>query len=418
MSSFRIEGGVEISGDIQVQGSKNAALPLIIATLLTTEKCVIRNVPDIADIRVMLGMLETMGAQIDRSDHTIHIQNKDIDVERLPKEDVKKFRASVLFVGPLLARFGKVSLPYPGGDPIGRRSIDTHLNAFVDLGCTVDRNQEGFTIECRGKTLPKEIVLDDFSVTATENVMMFLAGQPHAIDVFMAAQEPSVQNLQAMLVSMGADIQTFPYHQLSIQGKNDLGGVEIETLSDPIEAGTFVAMTLTVGGDVRILNFPVNDLKLVLHLLKNRGGNITQESDSIVRVKTSPDLVLKKIQTMIYPGFPTDLQAPFGTLATQTQGATIIHDPLFEGRLKYLKGLEKMGANIRIIDDHRAEIIGGTQLRGAILEGEDIRGAMSFIIAGMAASGTTILKNAIQVDKGYERVEQRLNALGARIERF
>ena len=363
-------------------------------------------------------MLEKMGAIIEHSDHIIHIQNKDIDVARLPKEDVKKFRASVLFVGPLLARFGTVSLPYPGGDPIGRRSIDTHLNAFANLGCKVDRNQEGFTIQHNNGHLPPEIVLDDFSVTATENIMMFLAGQAHSIDVFMIAQEPSVQNLQAMLVSMGANIQTFPYHHLSIQGNNVLDGVEVETFSDPIEAGTFVAMTLTVGGDVRILNFPVDDLKLVLHLLQNRGGDIIQESDSVIRVKTSPNLVLKKIQTMIYPGFPTDLQAPFGTLATQAQGATIIHDPLFEGRLKYLKGLEKMGANIRIIDDHRAEIIGGTQLKGVILEGEDIRGAMSFIIAGMAATGTTILKNAFQVDKGYERIEQRLNALGARIQRF
>ena len=418
MSSFRIEGGVEIAGDIQVQGSKNAALPLLAATLLTTEKCVLRNVPDIEDIRIMLGVLEKIGAVIERLDHTIHIQNKDIDVAQLPKEDVKKFRASVLFVGPLLARFGSVSLPYPGGDPIGRRSIDTHLNAFTDLGCEVSRNQEGFTIQCNDRPLPAEVVLDDFSVTATENVMMFLAGKTHNINALMVAQEPSVQNLQAMLVSMGANIQTFPYHHLSIHGNNTLSGVEIETFSDPIEAGTFVAMTLTVGGDVRILNFPINDLKLVLHLLKNRGGNITQESDSIIRVKTSPDLMLKKIQTMIYPGFPTDLQAPFGTLATQTQGATIIHDPLFEGRLKYLKGLEKMGANIRIIDDHRAEIIGGTQLTGAVLEGEDIRGAMSFIIAGMAATGTTILKNAFQVDKGYEHIEHRLSALGVRIQRF
>ena len=418
MSSFRIEGGAKIMGDIQVQGSKNAALPLIAATLLTQEKCVIHNIPDIEDIRIMLGMLEKIGATVERSDHTLSIQNNTIDITQLPKEDAKKFRASVLFVGPLLARFGAVSLPYPGGDPIGRRSIDTHLDAFIDLGCEVERNQEGFTITYTGTSLPREVILNDFSVTATENVMMFLAGQTHAIDVFMVAQEPSVQNLQAMLSSMGATIQTFPYHHISVQGQDVLRGANIATFSDPIEAGTFVAMTLTVGGDVRILNFPTNDLRLVLHLIKHRGGNITQESDSIIRVQTSPNLVLKKIQTMIYPGFPTDLQAPFGTLATQTQGATIIHDPLFEGRLKYLKGLEKMGANIRIIDDHRAEIIGGTELKGAVLEGEDIRGSMSFIIAGMAATGTTILKNAIQVDRGYERIEERLNALGGHIERF
>ena len=418
MSSFCIKGGNTISGDIKVQGSKNAALPLITATLLTDKECVIHNVPNIQDVRVMLDILEQMGSHITHSYNTVTIRNTKIDPSKLSTDKAKQIRASILLVGPLLARFGSVALPYPGGDPIGKRTIDTHLDAFTNLGCEVSRDKQGFKITYKNKALPDEIVLTDFSVTATENIMMFLAGHKHTTDVFMVAQEPSVQNLQKMLVGMGTHIEISPYHRLSIQSNGILDSVEIDTFSDPIEAGTFVAMTLAVGGDMRILNFPTNDLRSVLHLMKNRGGDITQESESVVCVKTSPKLRLKKIQTMIYPGFPTDLQAPFGTLATQTQGTTLIHDPLFEGRLKYLQELEKMGANIRIIDDHRAEIIGKTPLYGIELSGEDIRGAMSFIIAGMVAQGTTILHNALQVDRGYENIEQRLQNIGVDIERF
>jgi len=417
--SFRIEGGRKLEGDIFVQGGKNAALPLIAATLLTKEECCLQNVPDIEDVRKMLDIVEKMGASVERQGNTVFIQSKDIDPSNLPVQEAQQIRASIVLLGPLLSRFSEVTLPYPGGDKIGKRPIDTHLDAFEDIGCEVKRDTDHFSIRCVQECdMPSEIVLNDFSVTATENIIMFAAYHRKTIDLITAAEEPSVQNLCEMLRGMGAHIQVLPYHRLRITGSNALHATTVRTKPDYIEAGTFVAMVLAVGGDVRIKNFPTQDLKLLLHLLKRRKARIQEEGDDCVRVQTTDSLYLGKIQTMIYPGFPTDLQSPFGTLATQLEGKTVIHDPLFEGRLEYLQQLEQMGAKVHIIDDHRAEIEGPTQLYGTTLEGKDIRGAMSFIIAGMAAEGVTVLKNAYQVDRGYENIEKRLQSLGARVERL
>lgn len=418
MSSFLIEGGYEISGQINVSGSKNAALPLIAATLLTKQKCTLNNIPDIEDVKTMLLILEKMGSHIEQKQSTVIIENKDINPININTSNLKKLRASILLIGPLLARFGKINLGHPGGDPIGKRSIETHINAFRELGCFVKQNDKKIEIERKNKKLPSSITLNDFSVTATENVLMFLAGTNSKTEIFMIAEEPSVQNLQIMLKKMGAEVNFLPYHHLFVKGSDSLRGAKINTFFDPIEAGTFVAMALANKGDVKINNFPYNDLRFVIHFLLNSNANIDIESENSIRVRKSPDLKLKKIQTMLYPGFPTDLQSPFGVLATQTKGITMIHDPLFEGRLKYLEDLKKMGANIDIIDDHRAKITGITPLRGMVVKGEDIRGAMSIIIAGMVAKGETTIENAVQVDRGYESIETRLQAIGAKIKRF
>ncbi len=416
--SFLIEGEQKLEGEIRVQGGKNAALCLIAATLLTKEECRLENVPDIEDIRLMLSILEGMGAKVGRDGNFVVIENKDIDPSKFNKDKARKIRASILFLGPLLARFSELSLSYPGGDKIGRRSIDTHLDAFEDIGCVIDRGDDKFSIKCVSECdLPEEIVLNDFSVTATENMLMFAAFHNKRVKLYTAAEEPSVQNLQEFLNKMGAALSVLPYHGLIIQGSDSLTSANIQVRPDYIEAGTFVAMALAVGEDVKITNFPINDLKLLIHLLKRRGANIKQEGNDTLIARRSLDIKLGRIQTMIYPGFPTDLQSPFGVLATQTQGTTLIHDPLFEGRLKYLTQLKQMGARIRVIDDHRAEIYGPVKLKGTVLEGKDIRGAMSFIIAGMAAEGKTIINNAYQVDRGYEKIEKRLVGIGAKVKR-
>ena len=417
-ASFRIEGGVPLRGDIAVQGGKNAALKLIAATLLTPERCVLSNVPDIEDVRSMLRIVEAMGALVERDGSTIAITAHTVDPALLPAEEAKKVRASVVLAGPLVARFGTVTLPYPGGDNIGNRSVGTHLDAFASVGCSIERGEDSFTITRGDSPLPDKVILNEFSVTATENMVMFASAQETPLDIILAAEEPHIQNLLEMVGAMGATAELLPRNVIRIRGKKDLGGAAITVRSDYIEAGTLVAMALAVGGEVRITNCPVADMAAILHLVERAGASIQYESDDVIVVSGPQSMRLGRIQTMIYPGFPTDLQAPFGVLATQCEGTTLIHDPLFEGRLQYLKGLEKMGATVRILDPHRAEVDGPTPLSGAELMGEDIRGAMSFIIAGMAATGTTILHNAYQADRGYERIEQRLSALGARIERI
>jgi len=416
--SFRIEGGIPLKGDIAVQGGKNAALKLIAATLLTSERCVLSGVPDIEDVRCMLRIVKAMGAEVEHEGATVTIAAISIDPALLPAEEAKKVRASVVLAGPLVARFGTVTLPYPGGDAIGNRSVGTHLDAFESMGCTIERGESSFTISRTDAPLPSRVVLNEFSVTATENMLMFAAAQDTPIDIILAAQEPHIQNLIEMVNGMGATAELLPRNIIRVSGTSELKGTEVAVRADYIEAGTFVAMALAVGGEVRITNCPIDDMAAILHLVERAGAQVRYEDERTLVVAGPQKMSLGRIQTMIYPGFPTDLQAPFGVLATQCEGVTLIHDPLFEGRLQYLKGLEKMGATVRILDPHRAEVEGPTPLVGAELMGEDIRGAMSFIIAGLAAKGTTILHNAYQADRGYERIEERLCALGAHIKRI
>lgn len=416
--AFRIKGGNELRGDITVGGSKNAATKLIAATLLTSKQCILRGLPHIQDVGVMLDILADMGARIERRGDATHIHNQHIDPDKLSYEKCKRVRSSIVFLGPLLARFGEVELPYPGGDPIGTRSIETHLNAFEDLGLRVKRKRNSFSVDGSAKKSVKKIILDEFSVTATENVLMYASSLPRSLEVSIVAQEPHIQSLIDFLNDMGARVSVLPYHKIRIHGKKFLKGANVRIRPDYIEAGTFVCAVLAVGGDVRIHNFPTQDLELFLHRLQRAGARIDIESEHTVRVRTSPGLALHKIQTMIYPGVPTDLQSPLGVLATQTQGTTFLHDPLYEGRLAYLKELRKMGATIKILDPHRAEIKGPTKLHGVSIAGKDIRGGMSLIIAALAARGVTTLHNAYQVDRGYEQIDERLRGIGADIERI
>ncbi|MEX2008295.1 MAG: UDP-N-acetylglucosamine 1-carboxyvinyltransferase [Candidatus Spechtbacterales bacterium] len=418
MDSFVINGGNELKGEITVKGSKNAATKLIAATLLTEETCTLIGLPDIADVSVMLEILEEMGATLEREGEETRITNADIDPKKLPHDKVRKLRSSIVLAGPLLARFGEVTLAYPGGDKIGARPVDTHLHAFADLGCDVSKREDTFTIRApKEGAAAEKVVLDEFSVTATENIMMFAASRARPLHIAVAANEPHIQDLALFLSQMGAQVELLPFHRIVVTGVDSRAGARHAVRPDYIEAGTFVAAVLAIGGDVRIANFPTEDLELFLHALVQRGANITVENARTVRVQTSPNLALGRIQTMIYPGIPTDLQAPLGVLATQSNGTTFIHDPMYEGRLRYLSVLADMGATVNMLDVHRAEVTGPTKLKGIDVHGEDIRSAMSFIIAGLAAEGTTTIHDAYPVERGYEAIDERLRALGADIQR-
>ncbi len=435
---FIIEGGRPLKGEIKAKGSKNAATPILAATLLTEDPCTISNLPLIEDVFKMLELIKSLGAKVDWvGKDSVRIEAKDIDAASLDRSLVSKMRSSLLVMGPLLARCGSVSMNHPGGCIIGTRSVDTHLDGFKDLGAEVEVTQVGTSVDLTdektfcgysektnlyslkaGKgTGDREVVLDEFSVTATENILTACALSDRKTVIKIAASEPHVQELAGFLKKMGAEIKGEGTHTVTVSGKKRLKGADYAIPYDYVEAGTYILMALTVGGEVKVGNVPIGHLDLFFKKLVSFGGDLKISNDGSVTVRTSPGMRMGKIQALPYPGIPTDLQSAFGALATQTEGLTLIHDPLYDGRLKYLEELNKMGAEIIICDPHRAVINGPTQLHGTELGPLDLRSGAALIIAGLSANGVTIIKNISQVDRGYERIEERLQKIGASIRR-
>ncbi len=427
--AFVIHGGNELSGAIEVRGSKNSALPILAATLLTKEKCRIRNLPRVLDVMAMIETLEQIGAKVKWLDkRTIEIENRNIHPANLSKDSVKKMRASILLLGPLLARFGHVEkMRYPGGDKIGARPIDTHLKAFADLGAKVTCGRNFFSVEMsRLRKLPDTVTLQEFSVTATENMLLFLSSIPKTTKLNIAACEPHVRDLAVFLSKMGARIRGAGSSTMRIRGAKKLRGASHKVIPDYIEAGTFLLAALAAGGSVLIKNAPLFDLDLVISTLQTAGADIrlfpkkkTIEIYSLkgARLLNGKRMVIQKIQTLPHPGIPTDLQSAFGVLATQTRGSTLIHDPLYEKRFETLKELRKMGVALKICDSHQALIPGPVKLRGADVTCYDLRGGAALIIAGLAAQGTTIVRDVEHIERGYEDIAGRLRALGADIKK-
>ncbi len=425
-SRLIINGKQKMEGAIDVRGSKNAATPIIAATLLTSSPCILDNIPLIDDVLKMIEIVEKLGADVEFiNKRKVKITAKDIAPEKLDFEMVQKMRSSILFIGPLLARFGKVSIPHPGGCVIGSRGIDTHINAFVKMGAKVKvegvkNNGTGkvnvyhFTIDRKLK--PKEIILNEFSVTATENILMASSLIEGKTVIKIAASEPHVQDLSSFLRKMGVGVIGDGSSKIEVKGKKTLKGAEHFIGYDYIEAGTFILMALATKSNIIVENTPVEHLELFLTRLQSFGAKMKVKKDSVA-VSPSSNIVIPKVQTMPHPGIPTDLQAPFGVLATQTKGLTLIHDTLYEGRLKYLEELNKMGAEIVICDPHRAIINGPTELYGTVLSPLDLRAGAALIIAGLIADGVTIIRDASQADRGYESIEKRIKALGADIKR-
>ena len=432
MEKFVISGQKKLRGEVEIRGAKNAALPILAATLLTKEDCVIDNMPLIEDVFRMVNILEGLGAKIFWiSQRKIKINCVDIDPSKLSYKIVGNFRGSVLVLGPLLARFGKLKISPPGGCIIGARPLDTHFDAFAQLGVKIYPKGDFYYFEKNAgpkkeivfspellETDMQEVVLREFSVTATENALLFSSFFSGKTAIKIADQDYQVQELVKVLGKMGAKTNISGIHAFEVEGAEKLKGFEHNLMADPIEAGTFIVASLITGGEVLVKNAEVRFLTLFLKRLADFGANFEILGNDLIKDLPSNKLRIDKIQSLPYPGIHTDLQPELGVLATQTKGPTLIHDPLYEGRLKYLEELNKMGADIIFCDPHRAIINGPTSLYGIEIPSLDLRAGAALILAGLVAKGTTTINNIYQVDRGYERIEERLQSLGADIKRI
>ncbi len=414
---FVIEGGKKLEGEIEVRGSKNAAGAVIAATLLTDEECIIDNLPLVSDILNLLDILQEMGANIEwLSERKVKIRaGERIDPDKIDFEKFSKSRVSVLLIGSLLPRFKEFKISRPGGDRIGLRPITTHLRSLRELGAEVEETNSFYYF--KGANLAgREIVLPEFSVTATENLLMAACLAEGQTIIKVAAQEPQVQDLGKMLKKMGAKIEGVGTHTLKIQGNKKLKGVKHKIIPDPLEAGTFIVMAAVTGGKIRVKNVTPEHLTLFLKKLEEIGVGFRKNKHSL-DVYEGGKLRATRVQAFPHPGFPTDLLPLVVPLLTQAEGKSLIHDPLYENRLNYTQELRKMGADIEIVDPHRAFVFGKTLLKGGRIESWDIRAGASLVVAGLMAQGRTIIENIEQIDRGYERIEERLQRLGADIER-
>jgi len=423
---FIVNGGKKLEGTISVMGSKNAATPILSATLLTSRPCIISNVPKIGDVLTLISILESMGSKVTWLDeNTVRIINKDIDPTKIDNHLVRRIRSSVLLVGPILARFGKLTMSTPGGCHIGVRPLNTHTESLQELGAKVqyDTLKDAYRL-----TAPKSgkwgnnVILREFSVTATENLLMLGYLLP-SLKISLAASEPHVQDLGNFLTILGAKVKGLGTHTIEISGvtknqDNNKKEIKYAIMSDPIEAGTFMVLAALTRGKIFIKNIPIKYLTFPIQKFKEFGAEFTILDNKRMVVSGSVNkLRSAKIQTLPYPGFPTDLQAPYGVMATQSKGETLIFDTLYEGRLRYIKELIKMGAKARILDPHRAIIYGKTPLHGATIKSLDLRAGATLVIAALTAKGKSTLQDAEQIDRGYEKIEERMCALGADIER-
>jgi UDP-N-acetylglucosamine 1-carboxyvinyltransferase len=413
---FIIEGGKELEGEIKVNGSKNSAGALISATLLTDKKCTLDNVPKISDILNLLSIVEELGKKVEWvGENKVSIEGNEINPEKLDFRKISKSRVSVLLMGPLLAKIKNFKFSRPGGDRIGLRPIATHLKVLGELGAEIKERGDFYFVNSREQK-GKEIVLPEFSVTATENLIMASVFAKGTTVIRGAAQEPQVQDLIDMLNKMGAKIEKHWDHTIVIQGVKELQGVEHGIIPDPNEAGTFIAIGAAMGKSVKVSNLDPLHLALFLEKLSEIGVNFIK-GDSWIEVKRPEKFYPAKVQALPYPGFPTDLLPIIVPLLTQAQGKSLIHDPLYENRFNYVHQLRKMGADIEMVDPHRAFIFGPTPLKGVTIESWDIRAGAALVIAGLMAEGKTIIENIYQIDRGYERIEERLQGMGADIKR-
>ncbi len=419
---FIINGGKRLRGTIEAGGAKNACFPILAATLLTDQECLIENIPLIEDVFLLLDILESLGKKISWiGERAVRIEEKECpDNGKIKQDLVRKFRGSVLLLGPLLARCRKIKFPQPGGCLIGSRPISTHLDAFFQLGVEVkvEMGEKGeyFNLELN-KAPGNKVILNEFSVTATENILLFASRFEQKTILKIADCDYGVQDLIRFLKKMGARIDMVGSHSFSIVGKKKLLGVQHRLINDPIEAGTFIIMAGATKSEIIIKNVEIERLELALKRLRDFGLPIEILEDDVVKVKPWVSLRMEKIQTLPCPGIPTDLLPLFGVLATQTQGTTLLHEPLYEGRLRYLDELNKMGAQIIFADPHRAIVHGPTELRGVVVDSPDLRGGISLIVGALIAGGQTFINNIYQIDRGYERIEERLQKLGADIKR-
>ena len=422
--SFVIEGGRPLQGRIRAAGNKNGALPILAACLLTAEPVQLHNVPRIVDVETMIELLNDLGAEADwTGPNDVAVHAAEVVKYELDEELCSRMRASFLLVGPLLARVGSVSAPPPGGDVIGRRRLDPHIHAFAELGAQIDI---GSRYELRGGSLRgKHIFLDEASVMATENAVMAAALTPGETVLGNAACEPHVQDLCRFLISLGAQIEGIESNVLRINGVDSLRGGDWEIGPDHIEVGSFIGLAAITGGDVTIDGVKQADLASILHGFEKFGVQVERGED-LVRVPPRQELVVQddlgghvpKIEDGPWPAFPSDLTSVALTVATQAQGTILMFEKMFENRLFFTDKLVSMGARIILCDPHRAVVTGPSKLRGQRMESPDIRAGMAMLLASLCAEGSSTIGAVYQIDKGYERIDERLRSLGAQIDRI
>ncbi len=421
MHKYLIEGGFPVKGKIKASGNKNAALPCIAATALAGAPVTLRNVPEIEDVHVMLEVLRQLGAGVERlGPNAWRIDPASLERSDVPPEQARKVRASILFAGPLLARFGKVELPPPGGDVIGRRRIDTHVLALEELGARVEI--DGAIRFVANKLVGADIFLDEASVTGTENVVMAAVRAEGRTTIRNAASEPHVQDLCRLLVAMGARIQGVGSNVLSIEGVTELGGADFSIGPDYMEIGSFIGLTAVTRGELEIEGVEPEDLR-PLKVAFGRLGiswglrekSLIVPSGQSMRVVADLGGQIPKIDDSPWPGFPPDLTSIMTVVSTQAEGTVLIHEKIFESRMFWVDKLIGMGAKIVLCDPHRAVVSGPSRLRGDSLTSPDVRAGMAMIIAALCAEGTSTIHNVYQIERGYESICERLQGIGARI---
>ena len=417
---FEIQGGCELKGEIKVNGAKNSALKILASVVLTKEAIVIENFPFIEDTQRMLEILEELGAIIEKDKKNKKVMIDPVGVENgnLQGELVKQLRASILLVGPLLARFGEVDMTYPGGCVIGKRPIDLFLNGFQKMGGKVEWNDDGFKISSdETKLVGTTIFFPKVTVTGTEALMMTAVLAEGKTVLKNCAMEPEIKSLADYLNNNGAKIKGAGTSMIVIEGVEKISAGTFDVIPDRIEAGTFIMMGLLCKSEITVTDCIPEHLGAFLPVLKNAGADL-EIGENYVKVKKGKRLKATSIATHEYPGFATDLQPPYTLLMTQAEGISLIHETIFEGRLFFTDQLNSMGTAIVMCDPHRVVVSGPTSLYGKKLTSPDLRAGITMVLAGMIAHGTTTIDNIYQIDRGYEDIDKRLNALGAKIERI
>jgi UDP-N-acetylglucosamine 1-carboxyvinyltransferase len=425
MEKFVIEGGAPLSGELTPAGNKNAALPILAACLLTEEELLLHRVPRIRDTEAQLALLEKLGVETAWvADNSLSLRAAGVSETAVDEELSNKIRASFLLAGPLLARFGEASMPPPGGDFIGRRRLDAHLDAFADLGAAVDGDRWIELKAPAGGLEPCAIFMDEPSVMGTENALMAAALTPGPTTISNAACEPHVQDLAHLLTAMGAEVGGIGSNVMTVHGRDRLGGAEHTISPDHIEVGSFMALAAATGGELRIRDAGPADLLMVRRQFRRLGLESAVEGEDVIvppgqrlRIKADVGDAIPKIEDGPWPAFPADLTSIALALATQADGEILIFEKMFENRLFFVDKLVAMGARITLCDPHRAIVSGPSRLHGERVESPDIRAGMAMLIAALAAEGSSEIGNIRQIDRGYESIDERLRGLGARIDR-
>ena len=424
MERFIITGGVPLGGTVIPAGNKNAALPILAASVLTDEVLELGNVPRIRDVESMLTLLEGIGVRVSwRGENELSLCAADVESVPLDGDASDEIRASFLLAGPLLARFGRAEMHPPGGDVIGRRRLDPHIDAFREMGATCSYDG-GFLLSAPRGLRAGEVFMDEPSVMATENALMAAALTPGVTTIFNAACEPHVQDLARVLVKMGAEIEGIGSNMLTVHGRSQLGGARHAIAPDHIEIGSFIALAGVTGGELRIKDTLPRDLRMIRMVFEHLGLHSELDGSDVVvpgaqRLVVKPDVgdYKRKVMDGPWPAFPADLTSIAVALATQAEGSVLVHEWMFESRLIFTDKLAAMGADIVPCDPHRAIVTGPRRLRGSRLESPDIRAGMAMVIAALCAEGTSEIGGVHQIDRGYERIDERLRELGAQIER-